>query len=60
MEPRILRMPELTRQVGLSRATIYRLLRNHRFPRPIRLGERAVGWRTKDIDGWIANRDNSR
>lgn len=56
---RILRMPALTRHVGLSKATIYRLLRHRRFPKPIRLGERAVGWRLEDIDEWIdGRRDN--
>ena len=25
-----------------------------RFPKPLRLGRRSVGWRLADIDGWLA------
>ena len=58
MEPRILRMPDLSRHLGISKATIYRLLNRRRFPKPIKLGPRAVGWRVADIDEWIATRDD--
>ena len=51
-------MPGLSRLLGLSKATIYRLLKRNRFPKSIKLGPRAVGWRLKDIDEWIASRDD--
>ena len=59
MEPRILRMNELRRLTCLSKATIYRLLKSGAFPRPIRLGVRAVGWRTEEIDDWLASRERA-
>lgn len=37
---------------GLGRSTIYRLVADRRFPRPVRLGCRAVGWRQSDIESW--------
>ena len=58
MEPRILRMPDLSRYLGISKATIYRLLNRRRFPKPIKLGPRAVGWKITDVDEWIATRDD--
>ena len=59
MEPRILRLREVQQQTRLSKATIYRLLRSGAFPRPIRLSERAVGWRTEEIDEWLASRERA-
>jgi predicted DNA-binding transcriptional regulator AlpA len=49
--------------VGLSRATIYRHMRQGRFPSPV-IGLQAgrpklLGWQERDIEAWIAGRDNS-
>ena len=59
MEARILRLREVSLLTRLSKATIYRLLRSGAFPRPIRLSERAVGWRTEEIDEWLASRERA-
>ena len=50
---RILRFPEILRKSSLSRSQIYRLIARGRFPAQVRLSERAVGWRKKDIDRWL-------
>ena len=50
----ILRMPELTRLTGLSKATIYRMVAEGTFPRPVQLGKQAVGWRASAIQRWNA------
>ena len=41
--PTVGRLPEVMERVGLSRAAIYKLLREGRFPQRVRLGVRAVG-----------------
>ena len=56
MTNRILRRPDVEGLTGLSKATIYRLVANGDFPRPIQLGARAVGWRSGDVEQWIAGR----
>lgn len=56
METRIIRRPDVERQTGLSRSTLYRMIEEGRFPRPIRLGARAVGWRIREVSEWIASR----
>ena len=38
---------------GLGRTTVYEQMATGRFPRPIKLGERAVGWLEDDIQNWI-------
>ena len=50
---RILRLPEVQRRTGLSRSTIYVRLDQGRFPKPVSLGARAVGWIESEVDEWI-------
>ena len=47
-----LRLRAVMQVTGLSRSTLYRLISNQSFPRPVRLGPRAVAWRREDIDAW--------
>ena len=53
---RFLRLPEVQERTGLSRSTIYVRLAEGRFPRPVSLGARAVGWVEAEVDGWIRER----
>ena len=58
---RFLRLPEVLARTGLSRSTIYVRLDQGRFPRPVSLGGRAVGWIESEVDEWIRERiDESR
>ena len=53
---RFLRLPEVIARTGLSRSTIYLRLDQGRFPPPVSLGGRAVGWIESEIDEWMRNR----
>lgn len=59
-ERRILRRPEVEAKTGFKRAHIYNLIKQGRFPKPMRLGVRAVGWDSLEIDAWIAERLDER
>lgn len=37
---------------GLSRATIYRLIKIGKFPRPLSIGPGSVRWRQSDVVAW--------
>lgn len=50
---RIIRLPELLRITGLSTASVYRQMAEERFPRPVRLGKNAVGWRAQTVFPWL-------
>jgi prophage regulatory protein len=56
---RILRRPEVQRRTGLSRSTIYGLMAEGLFPRPVRLGKRAVGWPDHVIAEFIQSRSQT-
>ena len=53
---RFLRLPEVMARTGLSRSTIYVRLDEGRFPRPVSLGGRAVGWIEAEVDEWMRER----
>ncbi len=53
MSHKILRLPSVKDRSGLSRSTIYLRIKKGEFPKPISLGDRAVGWLEKDIDDWL-------
>ncbi len=53
---RFLRLPEVMERTGLSRSTIYVRLAEGRFPRPVALGGRAVGWIEAEVDEWVRER----
>lgn len=59
-ERRILRRAEVEQKTGFKRAHLYTLMREGRFPKALRLGIRAVGWDSAEIDAWIAERRNHR
>src|SRR6185437_12743256 len=52
----ILRIRDVLRTTGLSKATLYKRIAAREFPRPISLGGRAVGWLQREVEGWISDR----
>lgn len=41
---KVYRLPEVLVMYGISKPTVYRLIAQGRFPRPVQLSKRAVGW----------------
>ena len=54
MPRKILRLPVVLDRTGLSRSTVYLRVTEGRFPRPVSLGTRAVGWIETEVEEWIA------
>ncbi len=52
----ILRLPLVKARTGLSRSTIYQRAAEGTFPKPISLGDRAVGWLESEIESWLSSR----
>lgn len=49
------RMPELERRTGMSRATIYRRIAEGRFPMRIPMAGNIAAWREREVAEWLAN-----
>ena len=54
---KLLRLPQVKDLTGLSRASIYRYVDAGEFPRPVKLGARAVAWHASDVEAWIEGRE---
>jgi prophage regulatory protein len=50
------RLPEVKAVTGLSKSSLYALIRANNFPGPIRLGPRTVAWVRSEINEWAAER----
>ena len=51
-----LRLPEVKSVTGLSKSSLYALIRANSFPAPIQLGPRTVAWVRSEIKQWAAER----
>ena len=56
MAEKHLRRPAVEEATGLSRSTIYEMMDRGEFPRPIRVGRRAVAWPESSVLAWLAKR----
>ena len=55
MVKKIYRLPEVMSLTGLSRSSIYLRISVQKFPKPIKIGRRAVGWSEDSLIAWQAN-----
>lgn len=53
---RIMRLKEVIQVCGIGRSTIYLWMNQGQFPKCHRIGARAVGWDSKEIDCWVSHR----
>ena len=52
----ILRLPDVKRSTGLWRSTIYLCISQGTFPKPVSLGERALGWLEAEVQQLLQRR----
>lgn len=51
------RRTEVESITGLSRSTIYDMMARGDFPRPVRIGAKAVAWPESKISKWLSQRE---
>ena len=56
MDKKLLTRPEVEARCRISRTTLYRLMREDTFPEPIKIGAKAVRWKSGEIDAYIDSR----
>ena len=52
---RLLTRAEVSRRTGATRSSIYRWMRENRFPLPLRVGQGTVRWSEREIEAWVAS-----
>ena len=55
-DDRFLRMPEVRDLIGLSRPQIYLLVSRGKFPKQVKLGEKASAWLRSEVLEWMESR----
>ena len=53
---RFLRLNEVKERVGLGRTSIYKLIGEGKFPKPVHVLGRNVAWIDSEIDEWMMDR----
>ncbi len=48
----LLRVKDVEQELGISRTTIWRLVKAGVFPPPLRITSKAIAWRRSDIEAW--------
>lgn len=56
MKKRLIRLDDVMKMTSLSRSSIYSYVSDGLFPRPVKVGRRAVAWRELDVIDWITSR----
>ena len=54
--PIIVRMPNVLVMTGMSKPSVYRMMKTGTFPRRIQLSPGAVGWLRTEIEQWVVDR----
>lgn len=58
---RLLSLSDLrARGINFSRQWLHRLVREGKFPKPVKVGNRTLAWVETEIDAWIASRVDHR
>lgn len=53
IENQALSLVDVKQLTSLSKTTIYRLMKEETFPKPIKITSRRVAWRKSQIDQWL-------
>lgn len=56
MHKNLIRITEVQRRTGYSKAWIYRLLKEKRFPAAVKIGARAIAFIESEVDDWVNQR----
>ena len=56
VEDPFMRLDEVMRDTGLSRAAIYRKIKKGIFPVPVEIGPNSVAWHQSEVKAWKAAR----
>ncbi|WP_022850801.1 helix-turn-helix transcriptional regulator [Limisalsivibrio acetivorans] len=59
-ELQIIRRKEVENMTGLSRSSIYALMKTGNFPQSIKLTERTTGWLKHEIESWLMEKVEER
>lgn len=48
-----LRITQVMEKTGIARSTLWMMVKENKFPKPIKISQRITVWKETDIDNWI-------
>ena len=60
MNEEIWRLPKVLATIGMKRSWLYSEVAATRFPAPVKIGQRAIGWKRSDVEAWMQSRAQPR
>ncbi len=60
MSHSLIRLAEVQKRTAYSKAWIYRLLKDNRFPKSVKIGSRAIAFVESEVNDWISQRIEER
>jgi prophage regulatory protein len=54
---RLVSMNAVCEMTSLCRRTVYVMVRDGQFPKPVQLGKRRIAWREADVVRWLESRE---
>ena len=52
----LFRLSQVQKISGLKKSAIYLKIKEGTFPKPVRLGSKAVAWRSDELSAWVESR----
>lgn len=56
MPKNLIKRPQVQAITALCRSSIYRLIAENKFPKPIKTGTRSVAWIEAEVIAWVENK----
>jgi|TARA_R110002074_G_scaffold393577_1_gene580155 prophage regulatory protein len=60
MLQKVLKATQVAIYINTCKSQVYKLVKQGRFPKPIKLGERGSAWLVSEIDAWLQSRVDLR
>lgn len=54
----LMHMDEIVSLLGFGKSTLYAMIKNRKFPAPIKIGERKIAWRTEVVMDWLNSKEH--
>lgn len=46
--------------IPIAHSSLWRMVKDGRFPRPVKLSERVTAWKTDDVIAWVAEQGDDK
>lgn len=56
MTDQLIRLKKVEEKTALKKSMVYELMARGEFPKPIKIGDRAVAWIEREVNQWVESK----